>query len=169
MSNTEFVHPFPGKKKLGRPPRITESQVTDIVSSYLTCTAKELASKHRLSRGYILELWAKHGLKGKSRRKYAVDLDYFETIDSPDKAYFLGFIAADGCVRKPLHGPLVLSIRISSKDEELLVSFLKHLRSNIPIHHSPYTTPWNQVVREASFVYVIGDKICNDLAKYNVV
>lgn len=59
-------------------------------------------------------------MKGKPRRKYAVDLNYFETIDSP-------------------------------------------------VHHSPYTTPWNKVVKEASFVYVIGDKICEDLATRNVV
>jgi hypothetical protein len=169
MSNIDSAHLLPGKKKLGRPPRITESQVADIVSSYLTCTAKELASKHKLSKRYILEIWAKHGMKGKSRRKYAVDLDYFETIDSPDKAYFLGFIAADGCVRQPSHGPLVLSIRVSSKDEEILVNFLKHLRSDIPVHRSPYTTPWNKVKKEASFVYVIGDKICRDLATHNVV
>ena len=169
MSNIDYAHLPAGKKKLGRPPRITESQVADIVSSYKTCTAKELASKHKLSKRYILEIWAKHGMKGKSRRKYALDLNYFETMDSPDKAYFLGFIAADGCIQQPVHGPLVLAIKVSSKDEEILVSFLKHLRSDIPIHHSPYTTPWNKVVKEASLVYVIGDKICGDLGKYNVV
>jgi hypothetical protein len=169
MPNTDFAHLPPSKKKLGRPPHIKESQIADIVSSYTTCTAKELASRHTLSKRYILKLWAKHGMKGKSRRKYAVDLAFFETIDSPDKAYFLGFIAADGCVRKPMHGPLVLSIRVSSKDEEVLVSFLKQLKSNIPVCHSPYTTPWNKVVQEASYVNVIGDKICGDLAKYNVV
>ena len=136
MSNTDLVHLPPSKKKLGRPPRITESQVTDIVSSYYTCTAKELALKHKLSKRYILEIWARHGLRGKSRRKYAVDISYFETIDSTDKAYFLGFIAADGCVRKPSHGPLVLSIKVSSRDEEILVSFLKHLKSDIPVHRA---------------------------------
>jgi intein/homing endonuclease len=30
--------------------------------------------------------------------KYAYDIDYFESIDSQDKAYWLGFIFADGCV-----------------------------------------------------------------------
>ena len=169
MSNTEFVHPPSAKKKLGRPPRITESQVTDIVSSYLTCTARELASKHKLSKRYILELWAKHGMTGKSRRKYAVDLDYFETIDSADKAYFLGFIAADGCIRRPLHGPLVLAIKVSSKDEEVLVNFLRCLKSDMPVSHTRYKTPWKGVVKTASFINVISDKICSDLANYNVI
>lgn len=169
MSNTDFAHLPLRKKKLGRPPRITEPQITDIVSSYSTHTAKDLALKHNLSKSYILRIWAKHGMKGKSRRKYAVDLTCFETIDSPDKAYFLGFIAADGCVRKPLHRPLVLSLRVSSKDEEVLVSFLKHLKSDIPVCHSPYTTPRNRVAKEASFLNVISDEFCEDLARHNVV
>lgn len=169
MSNTIVVHPSPGKKKIGRPSRITESQVTDIVSSYLTCTAKELALKHKLSKRYILEIWAKHDMKGKSRRKYAVDLSYFETINSPDKAYFLGFIAADGCVRQPINGPLALAIKVSSKDEEVLVKFLKCLKSDMPVSRSRYKTPWKGVVKEASFVNVISEKICGDLAKHNIV
>jgi hypothetical protein len=133
MPNQDYVHFPTHKKKLGRPPRITEFQIADIVSSYTTCTAKELALKHKCRKDYILRIWSKHGLKGKSRRKYTVDLTYFETIDSPDKAYFLGFIAADGCVRKPLHGPMALVIKVSSKDEEVLVKFLKHLKSDRPV------------------------------------
>lgn len=169
MPNTDFAHPSPARKKLGRPPRITESQVTDIVSSYLTCTAKDLASKHKLSNNYILKIWSRHGLHGKSRRKYGVDLNYFETIDSPDKAYFLGFIAADGCVRKPLNGPLALAIKVSSKDEEVLVNFLHFLKSDMPVSHVRYKTPWKGVIKEASFINVISGKICADLAKHNIV
>ena len=29
--------------------------------------------------------------------KYTFNKDYFERIDSKDKAYFLGFLYADGC------------------------------------------------------------------------
>jgi hypothetical protein len=167
--NTDFAHLSPLKKKMGRPPRITEFQIADIVSSYTTCTAKDLALKYKCTKDYILHIWSRHGLKGKSRRKYTVDLTYFETIDSLDKAYFLGFIAADGCVRRPLHGPLALAIKVSSKDEEVLVKFLKCLKSDMPVSHVRYKTPQRGVIKEASFVNVISDKICDDLAKYNVV
>ena len=34
MPNQDYVHLHLHKKKLGRPPRITESQITDIISSY---------------------------------------------------------------------------------------------------------------------------------------
>jgi hypothetical protein len=169
MSNTDFVHPSPGKKKLGRPPRISESQVAGIVSSYLTCTSKELASKHSLSGDYIRQIWSKHGLKGKSRRKYTVDLTYFETIDSPDKAYFLGFIAADGCIRRPINGPLALAVKVSSKEEEVLVNVLRCLKSDMPVSHTRYETPWKGVIKTASFINVISEKMCADLAHYNIV
>ncbi|HEX8500562.1 MAG TPA: hypothetical protein VF659_08230 [Pyrinomonadaceae bacterium] len=169
MPNTDFAHPAPARKKLGRPPRITESQVTDIVSSYLTRTAKDLASKHKLSKNYILKIWSRHGLRGKSRRKYVVNLAYFETINAPDKAYFLGFIAADGCIRRPVNGPLALAIKVSSKDEEVLVNFLRCLQSDMPLSHTNYKTPWKGVIKEAAFINVISDKMCGDLAKYNVL
>lgn len=169
MTKNDYVHLHPPKKKLGRPSRLTESQITDIISSYTTSTAKALALKHKFSKRYILEIWARHGMKGKSRRKYTVDLTYFETIDSPDKAYFLGFVAADGCVRRPIHSPLALAIKVSSKDEEVLVQFLKCLKSDMPVSHLRYKTPWKGVIKEASFVNVISDKICGDLARHNVV
>lgn len=164
---SDFVHPH--SKKIGRPSLLSESQITHIVSSYATHTAKELSSTHGCSHWNIKKIWAKHGKQGKSHRRYAVDLTYFESIDSPDKAYFLGFIAADGCVRRPSRGPSVLSIRISSEDEEILIQFLKHLKSDIPVLRSCYTTPWKGVQKEASFINVISDKFCKDLESYNVV
>src|SRR5207248_5194738 len=85
------------------------------------------------------------------------------------KAYFLGFIAADGCVQRPIHGPLVLVIKVSSKDEEVLVKFLKCLKSDRPVSRARYETPWKGVLKESSRVNIISDKICGDLAKHNIV
>jgi hypothetical protein len=108
-------------------------------------------------------------MTGKSRRKYAVDLKYFETIDTPDRAYFLGFIAADGCVRQPINGPMALTIKVSSKDEEVLVNFLKYLKSDMPVSRVRYKTPCTGVIKEASVVSIISDKVCADLATHNIV
>jgi hypothetical protein len=55
--------------------------------------------------------------KGWHKRKYPFNERYFESIDSEEKAYWLGFLAADGCVsdvhtpgrrRKTLHLTLAL-------------------------------------------------------------
>ena len=48
-------------------------------------------------------------------RKYSLNEDYFENINSNNKAYILGFIYADGSI----YGNY-LSIRVSAKDVEIL-------------------------------------------------
>ena len=37
---------------------------------------------------------------GGSKRKYSLNENYFQELDSKDKAYFLGFIYADGFITK---------------------------------------------------------------------
>lgn len=61
-------------------------------------------------------------------KKYNVDESYFEEIDSENKAYWLGFIAADGCI---VNGSL--EIGLAAKDKEHLVKFLKDLKSDARI------------------------------------
>jgi hypothetical protein len=53
-------------------------------------------------------------------RKYLLNQNYFENIDSENKAYILGFIYADGSIYKNY-----LSIKISQKDNEIL-NFIKN-------------------------------------------
>jgi len=55
-------------------------------------------------------------------RPITVSLDhyYFQNIDTEEKAYWLGFIAADGCVHQNL-GKWYFSIQLSSVDYEHLV------------------------------------------------
>lgn len=48
--------------------------------------------------------------------------NYFEKIDTEDKAYFLGFIMADGCILKNRN---TLKIIIHKKDKHILEDFSK--------------------------------------------
>lgn len=48
--------------------------------------------------------------------------NYFENIDTEDKAYFLGFIMADGCILKNRN---TLKIIINKKDKHILEDFSK--------------------------------------------
>lgn len=52
--------------------------------------------------------------------------DYFKTIDSEDKAYFLGFLLADGCISKKNNS---LSFTINSNDDYILETFKKKLNA----------------------------------------
>ena len=60
---------------------------------------------------------------------YKVNTKYFSTIDSEDKAYWVGFIMADGYIYKDLY----VRVELSSIDKEHLEKFSESIESNIPI------------------------------------
>ena len=55
---------------------------------------------------------------------YKYNKKYFEVIDTEEKAYWLGFIAADGNVRKDF---LKMRIELNIKDKNHLEKFKKSL------------------------------------------
>lgn len=63
--------------------------------------------------------------------KYSLNQNYFEKIDSEDKAYFLGFMYADGYNQE--NRSKYISISIQERDREILDNFQYYLDSNYPI------------------------------------
>lgn len=62
------------------------------------------------------------------RRTYHVDKNYFDLVDSSDKAYWLGFLWGDGTV-----GDDSVTLALCTKDIEHLDKFKKCIKSNHPI------------------------------------
>lgn len=61
---------------------------------------------------------------------------YFDQIDTPDKAYWLGFLGADGCVTGFTRGTktyLRLQVKLARKDRDHLVTLHKALKARRPI------------------------------------
>jgi len=67
-------------------------------------------------------------------RRYDVDHDFFNKIDNEYKAYWLGFIYADGYVSKKTKTEKKLGIALSTKDINHLETFKKHINSTYPIN-----------------------------------
>lgn len=69
--------------------------------------------------------------------KYTYDKDYFKTIDSPTKAYWLGFLYADGCITRFYRGEklksMSLELTLNSGDIEHIKRFRDSLNSNVPL------------------------------------
>ena len=69
--------------------------------------------------------------------KYKYNKDYFEKIDTSDKAYWLGFLYADGCINRYYKNDklksMTLELGLSYKDKEHLEKFKQCLDTNIPI------------------------------------
>ena len=71
-----------------------------------------------------------------STRKYSVDEHYFDVIDTPEKAYVLGLLYADGCNFEPKQ---TISISLQEEDRELLEKVRKELKSEKPLEHLDYS------------------------------
>ncbi|MBF8984688.1 hypothetical protein IZY60_14185 [Lutibacter sp. B2] len=97
------------------------------------------------------------------RRKYKVDQDYFDVINTNNKAYWLGFILADGCLKKDTNQ---LSIGLSYKDRKHLEKFRTEIKSNKPISNEKATV--KNKIHRTSYFRINNKKMYNDLLKYNV-
>ena len=102
--------------------------------------------------------------KGKvfTTRQYDLNERYFENIDTQDKAYWLGFIAADGCI---CNNNIV--INLAYIDKRHLLKFKKCVECvDKPIYYME-----NKIVnRQDSISISLHSKdMCMDLAKYGIV
>lgn len=64
-----------------------------------------------------------------TNRRYNVNHNYFDVIDTEEKSYWLGFLYADGYIRERKSGDS-LEMKLSIKDKHHLESFRKSIESN---------------------------------------
>jgi hypothetical protein len=71
-----------------------------------------------------------------SKRQYTVWEEAFERIDTEEKAYWLGFLYADGCVLQQ-RGRGRAFLILQSQDYSHIEKFRRFLKSDYPIHSYP--------------------------------
>jgi hypothetical protein len=82
---------------------------------------KDIINKWGISERHYKNIILKKGGKLKESIKYySFNEDYFEKIDTEDKAYFLGFIVADGCINNK-------TLNISQKEPGILYDFKNYI------------------------------------------
>lgn len=101
-------------------------------------STKDIAIKAGLSQSCIQRRLKKHDLLKKAgyNRKYNINHSFFDIINNEHKAYWLGFMYADGNVSSRDN-----RIILSSTDKDLLTQFNNCANSNYPIlieHHNVY-------------------------------
>lgn len=142
----------------------SEDQIAFIIKEYNDHhSTTKIADMFKTSPETIRNVLRKNGQKVLSIEElkkidYPRNSNYFQTIDSPDKAYWLGFLYADGYIGKGSE----IRINLSSKDEEHLKKFLSAIgASNSKIHHSEKITQ-NKVFSQ-SYISLRDKKMCKDL------
>lgn len=96
--------------------------------------------------------------------KYTYNKDYFNEIDTAEKAYWLGFLYADGCITRFYRGErlksMSLELTLQDEDCEHLVKFNNALESNVPIQHRIIAEKY-----KADRIVINSTKMCRDLIK----
>jgi hypothetical protein len=100
-------------------------------------------------------------------RKYTVNHGYFENINTPEKAYWLGFIYADGGLVPSRTGHHILRITCSEVDKTHLNKFLACLDSTYPIICDNRISNYGGAF--TYYVAISSIKLCDDLMKLGIV
>lgn len=137
-------------------------------------TFKELSKKFNVSPPAMREYLNKRGRVSKSpnevSRKYYINQNYFDNLDTQDKFYILGLLFADGC-NIPKDNKIILSLKIG--DEYLLQNINKILQHSKPLYKSePRVFKQNNKLYNSSGHYkltIISKKISKRLEELGIV
>jgi hypothetical protein len=117
----------------------------------------DIKEKFGLSERHYYDILKKYGIVIKTKiLKYNFNENYFEKIDTEDKAYFLGFIVADGCIHSNTN-----NIKIIQKEQDILYKFKNYIKFDGPIFFSEN--------RNISSIGVSSFKMKKDLENLGVV
>lgn len=131
-------------------------------------STKEIAKNYNTTPKTIRLKLHKYNIKvrtsGEENRKFVVNETYFDNIDSPNKAYVLGFLSADGYIGNNKYGNgIVLGIALKQEDS-YIIDFIKndmestHIIKNKQVKNNAY-----------SELNICSRKICDKLGTYGII
>ena len=114
---------------------INQEEINGILLDYKNrVTGGEIAKKYSIGREKVMEILKKNNAPYHSNHKYDFNRRFFKNINSEKKAYWLGFLYADGSVYKSKDNiSNHLIIKLSSKDINHLEKFKKDFNLPHPI------------------------------------
>lgn len=121
--------------------KIFQKDEPNIIKMYTDqIPTKIIASTYKVNPGAIINVLRKNNIEIKkyiptiesrqASRKYTCNTNYFSTLDSSDKTYFLGLFASDGTFLKKDNKLIGISIGLKESSSEILDIFLKKIESN---------------------------------------
>ena len=125
-----------------------------------------IAASVGINRSTVGRILIRNGLKTRdpadTARKYACDLGFFDEITTEARAYWLGFLAADG-----YNSGKALKVAIAEEDAAHLESLKAALGSTHPVRFYPYTTA-KGLQRLAATLYIGSPELSRALTAHGV-
>lgn len=157
------------RKRLGISATELNKQLRDktdyICSQYGKKTKTALAKELNCSASFIKKIWQENHLTGTINSTYFSDETYFDNIDTSQKAYFLGLIAADGCIYRRDGHQGMISLSVRESDIEMIETLRQELGTTKPISivqdkRRPETC--------MATLQITSDKLCNRLLELGI-
>ena len=156
--------------------KFTFEQEQEIIQEYQNGNSlRKLGEKYNCSPSTIKNILNRNEIStrnfSEARRNflnYIIDESCFETIDNPDKAYWLGVMYSDGYISKARKYTNSFGLSVSEKDLEWLEKFKKFLNYNGEIKHYVVTGGYNPGSKYVRLI-IGNNKIVEDLEKLGVV
>lgn len=155
---------------------ISKEEKEKIIKMYQdNISLREISNQTKHSRNAISKMLEKSDIKttkGNHYRKYFFDFDFFEKIDSEIKAYWLGFLYADGCVlpQDPRgYGEQEFKLSLSEQDQEILKKYKEDLKSTYPIRRDETKHKKNENSQVQLICSYRSQKTVDDLKKLGCV
>lgn len=130
---------------------LTSNHAIDICYRYQQGESqRQIAREYGVRQSSIQKLLKQRGISARtpseSRRVYTCNHEFFSKIITETEAYWLGFVAGDGCVLqpKPSKEPCVLAINLAPEDENHLIRLKKALQSTHPLYQQNGKGGWGK-------------------------
>lgn len=150
------------RKKLGISSSDLNKKLRDkteyICSQFGKKTKHQIAKELNCSISFIKKIWAENNLK--KDVTYTCNQDFFCEINSHEKAYWLGFIAADGCLYRRDGHKGMISISVNEKDVEILDNIKSDIEYEKPIY---FTEDSRREKTKMATLQIVSDTMFNDL------
>lgn len=159
-NNLPIEKRFKGPKKI-----FTEIEKEKIIKMAKgNYTYEQMAKEMNCSYETVKKFLNEQGIEKPRYRVVDYELfeDFFEKIDTEEKAYWLGLLKTDGYIKKRQNSSRV-GICLKREDEYMVENFKKMLNSHCSILKD------NRSGKECSYIEITSTKICNDLSKYDIV
>lgn len=130
-------------------------------------TVQEISDKLKIGRCNIIDRLSYYKIKSNKfyyRNKRTVNDNYFNVIDTQNKAYFLGLLFADGSVGKLKNN---ISISLIEEDGYLIEKFKKEIESDAPLGYLSFEgkNNWSNQIG----IQFYSKQIKLDLIKYGCI
>ncbi len=147
--------------------KLTDIQRRAICKAYADgATSIELSKSYGVCDGTIRKIVRENNMDIRpAKRRSIIKLhNYFHTIDSPEKAYFLGWLISDGCVvcRSKSGRSPAISLELKSADKYIIEMFADVLGAD-----KSHVRDFQK--RDHSYFRFASQEMADDLASYGVV